>query len=399
MTNARLSRRELVRLAGAGGALLLLAACGGGASPSAAPLSSAPAPKPAALIASGSAPASAKPAASAAASALAKPAGSAAASAASAGDAQLYEAARKEGKVVWWTAYYAQSAADAAAAAFKAKYPGVEIEYIRQTAQVVYQRLTQDLKANVKELDVFSSTDFSHYPTLKKQGALMPYKPAGVSVLPKDLQQLDADDAYQLGSLGFVVINYNTNKVKDPPKKWTDLLDSRWKDQVTLGHPGFSGFVGNWVVAMVQKYQWNYFQKLAKNNPKIGRSINDTVADEVSGEREVGAGPDNLSLEEKSKGNPIDIMFPEDDAVLIVSPVAIMKDAPHPNAAKLLENFLYSTEYSQAMVKTFNFPLNSAVKPANGKGLNDIKYTRVSPDAQQKGIPEAIQKWREIFNA
>src|SRR5205823_11325975 len=123
-----------------------------------------------------SAAASAKPAASAAATGAAAPAPS--------GElAQLYDAAKKEGKVVWWTAYYAQSAADAAAAAFKAKYPGVEIEYIRQTAQVVYQRLTQDMKANVKELDVFPSTDYSHYPTLKKQGALTPYKPGGLSLL------------------------------------------------------------------------------------------------------------------------------------------------------------------------------------------------------------------------
>ncbi|HLQ36096.1 MAG TPA: extracellular solute-binding protein [Chloroflexota bacterium] len=395
---SKISRRDLIRLTGAGGAALLIAACGGQAQAPASAPAPAAASKPAASVSAGPASAaSAKPAASASA----KPAASASGSAAAAAGpevSQLYEAAKKEGKVVWWTAYYAQSAADAAAAAFKAKYPGVEIEYIRQTAQVVYQRLTQDLKANVHELDVFSSTDFSHYPTLKKQGALMPYKPAGVGTLPKDLQQLDPEEAYQLGSLGFVVINYNTNKVKDPPKKWTDLLDAKWKDQVTLGHPGFSGFVGNWVVAMSQKYGWDYLQKLAKNNPKIGRSINDTVTDEVSGEREVGAGPDNLSLEEKSKGNPVDIYFPDDDAILIVSPVAIMKDAPHPNAAKLLENFLYSPEYSQAMVKTFNFPLNPSVKPANGKGLSDVKYTRVSPEALDKGVPEAIQKWREIFN-
>jgi len=324
-------------------------------------------------------------------------AGSAAPAAAAAGS-PLYDAAKKEGKVVWWTAYFAQSAADEAAAAFKATYPGIEIEFIRQTAQVVYQRLTQDLKANVHELDVFSSTDFSHYPTLKKQNALMSYRPPDVTVLPKDLQQLDPDDAYQLGSLGFVVINYNTNKVKDAPKKWTDLLDPKWKDQVTLGHPGFSGFVGNWVVAMADKYGWDYFQKMAKNNPKIGRSINDTVTDLVAGERQVGSGPDNYSLEMKSKGNPVDVQFPDDDAILIVSPTAIMKDAPHPNAAKLFENFLYSAEYSKAMVKTFNFPLNPQVKPANGKVLSDIKYLRVGPEALDKGVPEGIQKWREIFN-
>lgn len=299
---------------------------------------------------------------------------------------------------MWWTAYYAQSAADKAAAAFKAKYPGIQIEYIRQTAQVVNQRLQQDLKANVHELDVFSSTDAAHYPPLKKQNLLLPYSPPDITVLPKDLQHIDPENAYVLGSLGFVVINYNTNKVKDPPKKWTDLLDPKWKDQITLGHPGFSGFVGNWVTGIAAKYGYDYFKNLAKNNPKIGRSINDTVTDIVSGEREVGAGPDNFSLERKAAGDPIDISFPDDQAILVSSPCAILKDAPHPNAAKLFENFLYSPEYSKAMVSTFNFPLNPQVKPANGKSLSDIKYYQSTVDQLDKGVPEAIKQWRAIFN-
>src|SRR5712692_5785296 len=62
----------------------------------------------------------------------------------------LYQAAKQEGKVVWWTAHYAQSAADAVRDAFVAKYPGIEVEFIRQTAQVIYQRLTQNLQAGVR---------------------------------------------------------------------------------------------------------------------------------------------------------------------------------------------------------------------------------------------------------
>src|SRR5579872_6557791 len=76
---------------------------------------------------------------------------------------KLYDAAKKEGTVVWWTAHYAQSAAERMRDAFKAKYPGIEVQFIRQTAQVIYQRLNQDLKSGVHELDVFASTDESHY--------------------------------------------------------------------------------------------------------------------------------------------------------------------------------------------------------------------------------------------
>src|SRR5216684_1658273 len=62
-------------------------------------------------------------------------------------EAALYAEAKKEGKVVWWTAHYQLSAAEAVRDAFAAKYPGVQVEFIRQTAQVIYQRLSQNLKA------------------------------------------------------------------------------------------------------------------------------------------------------------------------------------------------------------------------------------------------------------
>src|SRR5579885_2309279 len=281
---------------------------------------------------------------------------------------KLYAEAKKEGRVVWWTAHYALSAAEAVRDAFVARYPGIEVQFIRQTAQVIYQRLTQDLRAGVREVDVFASTDESHYLTLKRQGVLASYRPLGVDALPKPFRNVDPDNTYHIGALGFVVINYNT-KLSAPPQKWTDLLDGRWKGQITLGHPGFSGYVGNWVVAMWDKYGWQYFTRLAKNNPKIGRS----------------------------NGNPINIQFPADDAILIVSPVGILKDAPHPNAARLFESFYYSREYSLAMAKTFNYPLRTDVPPPSGIPLDRVKWYRNKAERLEKGIPEAIAKWRETF--
>ena len=74
-------------------------------------------------------------------------------------------------------------------------------------------------------------------------------------------------------------------KEADAPKNWTDLLDPKWKDKIALGHPGFSGYVGTWVVTLRKLYGWDFFEKLAKNNPQVGRSINDTVTMLNAGER------------------------------------------------------------------------------------------------------------------
>ena len=67
--------------------------------------------------------------------------------------------------------------------AFTAQYPGVTVSVIRTTGQVAYERLLQDLKNDAPQCDVFSSTDTSQYPALKKRGALADYTPAGAATL------------------------------------------------------------------------------------------------------------------------------------------------------------------------------------------------------------------------
>ncbi|HTD33877.1 MAG TPA: extracellular solute-binding protein, partial [Candidatus Elarobacter sp.] len=188
---------------------------------------------------------------------------------------KLYAEAKKEGKVVWWTGHYTQAAAEKIAASFKQKYPGIDVELLRQTGQVLFQRLTQDLKSNVHQVDVFASTDEAHMTLLKKQNALAQFVPGDIDKIPPQFQHLDPDDTYQLGDIALMLINYNPKKMP-APRTWKDLLDGRMKDLLTVGHPGFSGYVGNWVVAMTDKYGWdNYFKPFAKNNPKIGRSVFD----------------------------------------------------------------------------------------------------------------------------
>jgi iron(III) transport system substrate-binding protein len=313
--------------------------------------------------------------------------------------AKLYDAAKKEGTVVWWTGHYAQDAAERVREAFKAKYPGIEVQFIRQTGQVIFQRLTQDLKSNVHEVDVFASTDEAHYPILKKQNALASFVPADIDKIPAQFRQLDPDETYQLGNIALMLFNFNPKKVSSAPKKWADLLDPKYKDQLSVGHPGFSGYVGNWVLAMNDKYGWdNYFKKFAANNPKIGRSVFDCTTDILSGERELGPGADSLALEKKAQGNSISIAFPDDETVMCVGPVSVMRQAPHPNAARLFMNFYYSKEYAQAMVKTFNLPIRSDVPAAGGIQWTKLKLYRSKVDRLQTGIPEMIAKWRETFN-
>jgi iron(III) transport system substrate-binding protein len=311
---------------------------------------------------------------------------------------KLYAAAKAEGSVTWWTAHYEQSAAEKMAAAFKTKYPGIEVNLLRQTAQVLNTRLNQELKAGSTECDLFCSTDEAHYPPLITGKYLAQFTPPDLDLLPAQFRNLNADHYYHLGAIGFVVINYRTDKVTTPPKTWKEFATTAWSGKTTTGHPGFSGYVGQWVTAMLRTYGDTWLNDFKNTNPKINRSVNDTVTDIKSGERQVGAGPDNYSLASKAAGVPIDIQFPTDGAVIVPGPVGILQGSRHPNASRLFANFMYSKEYSTALVSTFNYPLREDVAPPTGvPKLAQIKIPSNTVDQLTKELPVANTKWRTVM--
>ena len=312
---------------------------------------------------------------------------------------ELEAAAKKEGEVTWYVSHYTSEGAEELGATFTKLY-GIKVNVFRTTAQVAYQRATQDFKAGQTECDVFSTTDIGHVLRFKAEGKLVKYVPENEAKAAKAFQNLDPDGFFHTTSAGFVVLTYNSSKVKpeDAPKKWTDLLDPKWKGKVSTGHPGFSGYVGTWVLSMKLKYGWDYFKKLEKNKPQIGRSINDTVTALNAGERQVAAGADGSTLFSANRGNPLSIIYPEDDSILIIAPTAILKGSKHPNAAKLFMEYLYSVEASEVDVKHFAVPMRPEVQVAKGeKPVDQVKLYHPTNEQIDKGIPEAIEDWRDTF--
>lgn len=316
--------------------------------------------------------------------------------------AALHEAAKKEGEVTWYSTHLPSEDSELTGRAFTARYPGVKVNVVRTTAQVAFQRLNQDIKAGNPHCDVFSSTDVAHYVDLKARKQLMKYTPASAAAMDKRLQNIDPEGFYHVGSVAMIGLIYNTTKVKaeDAPKSWNDLLDPKWRGQVSVGHPGFSGFVGVWAIEMRRLYGDGWFKKLAANKPQVGRSIIDTVTTVNSGERSISAGPINLAAQIAAKGNPLAVVAPKEGTVLMVSSSGIPANAPHPNAAKLFMEFLIdSDEVTKLAVDRYGVPRRAGTKPIQGVlGLEDIKTTlRPSVKESVEGVPEVIELWRDAF--
>ena len=317
------------------------------------------------------------------------------------GEGQLYEAAKKEKELTWYTAHYGSETAAAVCSGFEKKYPGIKCNYIRTTAQVAYQRLAQDQKAGLAVASVIGSTDASHFGRMKQDGWLLKYRPKSLGELIESaVPYNDPDDLFFITAAGLVVITYNTSVVKEAeaPKRWTDLLEPRWKGKVSIGHPGFSGYVGTWVVQMRKLYGWDYFKKLELNKPRIGRSINDTVTMLNAKESWVAAGPSATTLQSRDKGNPLALVYPEDGALLMISPSGILKNAPAPNAGKLFVEYLFSKECNEIMVKLREESINKHVKVLPGaRSLATVKTIRPSYEEIEKGIPEVKEQFRDTF--
>src|SRR5665213_2387270 len=194
--------------------------------------------------------------------------------------ASLEPAARKEGALTWYIAQVDAESAEALGRLFTRQYPGIGVAVIRTTGQVAYQRLMQELKNNAPQCDVFSTTDIAHMPVLKDRGALAHYVPENAAGLLAQFQRLADPGYYYPNSATNHFIVYNTDQLHaaDAPRSWLDLLEPKWKGKIALPHPAFSGCGGVWALGLRKLYGWSYFEKLAMNNPRIGRSFADPVS-------------------------------------------------------------------------------------------------------------------------
>ena len=314
---------------------------------------------------------------------------------------ELYAAARQEGELTWYTSHSDDVTAQALGRDFEALYPGIKASVVRTTAQVAFQRVSQEIKAGAMQVDVLSSTDIGHFVYLKDKGLLEKFVPENAAKVLDIYKNYDPDGFYHVTSAGLIGMGFNTAKLKeaDAPKNWPDLVEPRWKDKIALGHPGFSGYVGTWVVTLRKLYGWDFFEKLARNNPQVGRSINDTVTMLNAGERIVaGSAPNGTLMESAEKGNPLAMVYPPDGTVLIIAPSGIMKGVKHPNAARLFMEYLLTAEASHVWMTHFNESLRPEVTPPAGvKSAKDMKTIRPTVEEITKGIPEVIRQWRDTF--
>jgi iron(III) transport system substrate-binding protein len=317
---------------------------------------------------------------------------------AEAADPAMMEAARKEGKVVWYSSL-GLSVAQRVCDAFNKKALGITCELARDGSQRIFQKVMQEASAGLTLADVVHTSDISHYLDFQQKGMLMRYLPAGADKFPPDFR--DRDGFYTILRGTPYVIAYNTQKVSaaDAPKRWRDLADPRWKGKLVHAHPGYSGVVMTGMLGLLPVLGgWDYYAALAKNNPLVVQSAEDPPMKLSGGEAWVGVTGEYNVYREVKKGNPVAIVFPDEGVPFVTSANAILAKAPHPNAARVLTDFLFDKDGQQVLADDGLYVPNEAVTyPKDKRPLKELKLIKVDPEEVQKRDDEVKKKFRELF--
>jgi iron(III) transport system substrate-binding protein len=314
---------------------------------------------------------------------------------------QLIEAAKKEGKVVWYTSIDL-SVAEKISGSFKEKFGGIELRVERTGAERVFQRIGQEYASNVHAVDVANSSDASHLLEWKKQGILLPYVPEDVAKYYKP-EHRDADGTYAGFRATLSPIAYNTKLVKaeDAPTSFKDLLDPKWKSKIVKAHPGYSGNILTATFEMVRDIGWEFYENLAKQNVMQVQSATDPPKKLALGERSVMAdGTEYNVFILKESGQPVEVVYPTEGTPFSTGPNGIFKAAPNPNAAKLFQNYCFTPEAQQIVVEAGGLrSLHAQVKDRPGrKPLADIKLMKEDAESAQQQSEAIKARYQKIFH-
>jgi iron(III) transport system substrate-binding protein len=312
----------------------------------------------------------------------------------------LIEAARREGKLSYYSALEL-SVAERFGKLFEAKYPGIAVHVERSGAERLFQRIGQLQGSGLNAVDVANSTDGAHYLDWKRNGWLAPYMPEDV-VRHFPAEHVDRDGMYATVCAWLEVIGYNTKLVKreEAPKSYADLLDPRWKGKLVKGHPAYSGAILTVTYLLVREFGWAYLEKLGQQKVMQVQSAADPPKKIQVGERAVMTeGNDyNLALL-KEQGQPVEAVDPIEGSPLIVVSCGIFKNAPNPNATRLFQSFMFSAEAQQVFVDSFaHRSFHARVKERPGRApLSAVKLLEADPALVLAQSEEIKARYGKIF--
>ena len=288
------------------------------------------------------------------------------------GSPELIAAAKKEGKLVYYTANFAE-VEQQVIKAFNKRFPEIKVEMVRAPGGQLITRVKTEAAAG---------------KLIRRRGRS--FRPradaAGWSTCSRTTRRRtppttrpDAQISPKLWPRATLVwsIAYNTELVKNPPKTWMDLTKPEYGNK-QIGQVIAASGGTTWTRIMFERQVLgeDYWKKQAATHPMLypsGAPMSDAL---VRGEVAIGPLLYNAIYPKQKDGAPIEIFFPPEGAPVNPYATGIPKTAAHPNAAKLFLNWSLSIEGQTFMIKELGNLTSLKVAPVYPKGF-DPKVVKV----------------------
>lgn len=250
--------------------------------------------------------------------------------------------------------------------AFVKKHPEVQFDYYSAGAGKIMAKIAAERQSGRLVADVLWTSEIPDFYQLKSQGLLEKYISPEAANIVSPVK--DPDGYFTPARLGTLGIAYNTNKIKEPPKTWQDLLKPEFKDGFGIANPSLSGTAMVSVAMLVNNFGWDYIEKLRANGAKMGQGSGQVVDDTAMGDLKACIAVDYIAINKIQEGAPLGFVY-LDKILVIPSPVAIFKGTPNLNAAKKFVDFLLSKEGQTIIAASYTLPIRKDVPIVKGVGL------------------------------
>lgn len=299
------------------------------------------------------------------------------------------------GTIVLYTSV-PQEMATEFAGAFMRKYPQIKLEVLRSGSTEIEKRIFAELETGGIRADLLWLADAPIFITLRDRGLLLPYRSPEARNVPAVFR--DPGNHFIAGRLINMIMAVNTTLIpaRVAPKSWSDL--PRYGKTAAMPNPLFSGSVFVTVATFVQKYGWAWFERARKENIQVLRGNTEVVRALAAREFGVGMTLDFMVYGMIQDGAPLAIIWPEEGAVSVPSPVAIVKTSKNPEAARRFVDYVISAEGQRFLVSQGVVPVREDVDPPKGQPrASEIKTMPIPFDWAAKNASEIRTRFEQIM--
>lgn len=282
-----------------------------------------------------------------------------------------------------------QATVDSVVEGFATTSPGLDVEVFRAPTGELTARIAAELREGGIRADVLWLTDPLSMQQYAADGLLLEWQPAAAARIP---EEYSAPTFWGTRILTMVMVS--GEDVDPPPTTWQDLADERFTGAVAFPDPGFAGssFAMLGYFAVTAGYGTGFYQDLSDNGA-VQVNAPDEVVTGVAEERFLAG----ITLEFSARnavdrGSPIRLIWPEDGAVALYSPISVLRGTGDEAPAKEFVEFVLSSDAQERIAETGWQPiLPELVWPLGGEQVT-VDWRDLF-DRQE----ELLDEYRAIF--